>query len=110
LSTGTNQPQRRRRQRDRDQQRGADPVQGAEARANRNPQHQGHQIAEDCDLQQVAAQPSQVDLQPGQEQQERQAEGRENLHRKVDLHPAEHTGPDDHADDDLDDDRGHAKA
>lgn len=102
LENRNDQAQRRRRQRDRDQQRGADPGQGAESRAHRNPQHQGHQIAEDCDLEQVAAQSPQVDLQSGQEQQERQAEDRENLYRKVDLDPAEHTGPDDHTDDDLD--------
>jgi len=46
-----------------------------------------------------------VDLQPGQEQQERQAEQGEDRHRQVDVHPAEHRWPDDDAADDLQDDR-----
>jgi hypothetical protein len=42
-----------------------------------------------------------VDLQPGEEQQEPQAEQGEDRHRQVDVHPAEHGRSDDDAADDL---------
>jgi len=44
-----------------------------------------------------------VDLQPGEEEQEGQAEQGEDRHRQVDVDPAEHRRPDDDAADDLQD-------
>jgi len=51
-----------------------------------------------------------LDLEPGKEQQEGEAEQRQDLDRRVELDPAEHGGPDHDADHDLEHDRRQAQA
>ena len=51
-----------------------------------------------------------LDLEAGEEEQEHEADRREHLDRRVDLHPAEHRWPDDDPGDDLEHDGGQAHA
>src|SRR6516165_6110468 len=67
------------------------------------------EVAENGVAEQPPPEAMHVDLQPGEEQQERQAEQGEDLHRQVDVHPAEHRRPDDDAADDLEHDRRDAQ-
>ena len=53
------------------------------------------------ELQDATAQPREVDLQPGEEQQEREAERRDHRDRLIDVHPAEHARADDDPGHDL---------
>jgi hypothetical protein len=103
------QAERGGRQRDRQQQRLGYPPGRRERRAGAVAQHQRGQVAHHGEAEQAAAQLVHVDLQAGQEQQERQAEQGQDLHRQIDPHPAEPGRADDDATDDLQDDRRDAQ-
>ena len=97
------------RQRDRDQQRLRHPAERLERRAGAVAQDQADQVAEHGEAEQTSAQAVHVDLQPGQEEQEGQAEQGQDRHRQVNVDPAEPGRPDDDAADDLEHDRRDAQ-
>ena len=96
-------------QRNRQQQRLRHPPERGEGRTGAVGQDQRHQVAEHGEAEQSSPQVVHVDLQPGQEEQERQAEQGQDRHRQVDVNPAEPGRPDDDAADDLQHDRRDAQ-
>ncbi len=93
--------QRRRAQRDRDEHDVVDDPDRLQARADDERDREAHREARARDAQRPPAQLVEVDLQAGEEEQERQADDRQHGHRLVDLDPAEHGRPDDDPEDDL---------
>jgi hypothetical protein len=55
-----------------------------------HPEGERHEVAEHRAAQQGSPETPHIDLEAGQEQQERQADHPQHLHRQVDLDPAEH--------------------
>src|SRR4051812_6250687 len=103
------QAQRGGGQGDGQQQRLADPAGRVERDAGGAAQYQGDQVARAGQHEHATAQPPGVDLQPGQEQQEGQPEQRQDLHREIDVQPAEHGRAERDSGDDLEDHRRDAQ-
>lgn len=68
------------------------PAAGVQSESDRDAQCQGDEVGEHGRAQQPPTQPGRVDLESGEEQQESQADEAEDLHRQIDLHPAENRG------------------
>ena len=77
--------------------------------ADRQRDAERHHEAEQRDAEDPAAQPAELDLEPGEEQQHRQADGRHDDHRVIHVHPAEHGRPEHDAEHQLEDDRRQAQ-
>ena len=86
-----------------------DPAGRLEGRTGAVAQHEADQVPQHGETEQAAAQLVHVDLQAGQEEQEREAEQGEDRHRQVNVDPAQDGRPDDDAADDLQDDRRDAQ-
>ena len=93
LQHGDHEAERRGHERDADEQRIGDEADGVEHVAHREAERDRHPEAEQRDTQQATAQVVELDLQAGQEQQEREADEGEDLHRLVGSRPAEHVCP-----------------
>jgi len=96
------QPERGRRQRHREQERTPDVSDGMEEPSGDDADRHAEEEAGAGEPQQRPAQPVQVQLETGEEEQERQAEQGQHLDRRVDPHPVEDRGADDDAGDDRD--------
>jgi len=110
LEHGDDDAQRGRREDDRHQQRLASEPEAPEREPGGDRDSQRHREPGGGEPQPAASQAVHVDLQPGQEQQEREPDRGKHLHRRVDLHPAEPRGPDDDPRHDLQHHRGQPQA
>ena len=81
------------REDDRDEQRGRDQARGLECRARRRSRREESRVAEPREPQQPPAEAVEVDLEPGEEEQEREPYQARIATDLVDLDPAEPRGP-----------------
>ena len=102
--------ERRRRERDRDQQRRVDEPAGLQRARDEQRDRERQRVADGGERQHPPAQPGEVDLQAGEEEQEGEAERGDHRDRLVDVHPAEHARADDDAGHDLQHDRREPEA
>ena len=94
------------REDDRDEERRLDEVARLQREADHERERKRDREAEGGHAEQLPAQPVEVDLEPGEQEQERETDQAHHLDRLVDFRPAEHLRPDDDAEEDLDHDRG----
>ena len=102
--------QRRRAQDDRDQQRRVHETARAQQQRHGERDRERQREARGGQPQQRPAELLELDLQPGQEQHEREPDQRDDLDGLIDLGPAEHRRADDDAGDDLEHHRGQLQA
>ena len=102
--------ERGRREGEPDQDRGADHAGGVEHRGRRQPERERKRPAACPEVQRRAAHAVEVDLHPGHEEQEREAELRERLEQVVGVREPEHLRADDDPQQDLGHDARHADA
>src|SRR4029450_12975292 len=103
-------PEAGRREDDRDEQGRLHKVTGAEAVSDSEGERERNGVAESGEPQDTPPQPIEVDLETGEQEEKRESDQSENLHRLVVRRPAENLGPDDDPEQDLEDDRGQANA
>ena len=102
MSTGTSTPSEVDAEDDRDEQRRVDqPARACSPSATTSAIANESAKPSSVSAQHAAAQLLELDLEPGEEQHEREAEQRDHLDRLVDLDPAEHGRPDDDPGHDL---------
>ena len=95
LSTGHDHAERRRNEDDGDEQRRADEAARVQRQADDDSERERQHEPERGQLQHAAAQTLNVDLEPGEEEQEREPDQREDLDREVHRDPAQAGGSDD---------------
>ena len=78
---------------------------GAEGEADHHREADGDQPSQAGDAQHAPAEMVELDLHAREEEEEDEADRREHLDRRVDLHPSEHRRPDHDPGDDLEHDR-----